>query len=90
MCWYNRFIQDEIKPLFEKLNQCENEDEIAQLLKAHISYDKLESKFQSLKSSYESLKKENEKMKIEFDKLSLVISEIRDVMGKLDEEQNPA
>lgn len=90
MCRYNRFIPDEIKPLLEKLNHCENEDEISQLLKVHTSYEKLEYKFRSLTNSYNSLKEENEKMKIEIEKLNSVMCGIRKALGELDAEQNLA
>lgn len=86
-CWYNCFIQDELKPLLEKLNRCQTEEEIIQCLKTHIPYNMLERKFLALENACNSMKKESEVLKNKINTLTSVISDIRRSLESLDNTQ---
>lgn len=80
--WYDRFVIEEIKPLLERLNKCE-ENEIPKILKTHPSYAQLEWKIKNLEASISSLEKENEVIRNNNTELLSVLDEIKSLLSKI-------
>ena len=79
----NCFIPEEIKPLLEKLNGCNDEEEIINTLGLHKPYQDLQYLYDSLQESYNQLKKDHDELKTRFIQLETALSEIRVALDKV-------
>ena len=73
---YDKFIPDELIPLFQKLNQCESDEEIRAVLQSHRPYSVLQQ-------SVDSLTKKAKTLQENLEVLSSTIEDIKTLIDNM-------